>query len=548
MSRRRPGDDELLDARLRAAAEPLADEPMPEGILEMVNGSRPGFRRLALALVIVAGLLAIAVGIGLSRIGPPDVAHGSPIPSPSSSPTRSMRAEPSVAPSPPTSQAPALTEQPPMANLVTAGSACGDGRAGFAFMVPPGWFANRAVFDTPACRYVADAPFDVPAGTQELGSPILIRVLSNAIPDGDAMKAETDIPTEASDRFATRYEVNRAGAGYDTFVVPLIATADGVPLYVHLEAIASDASAVAALEAIIQRLVVREPLTLPPDTEAAADALYADVDGCINVELGFATSFPESWRTNTPVEGVPGCSYLAPTSFEVPDDPSIVPDGVAITIRLFDGDFGTMFGEITGYESFVVDGRPAVRSEVTGPVIGDGSVPISETYQVSIVLGEIPEFGPNLVLSTGGDPLHRAILDRVVETLRISPPPPEVVARPPLPSCGHEVTIRLLEGDVHDAEARACLWNAYQAGEPAEFISITVSVEGGRILEIWRVVGPGDIELYVDSTHDFAGGPGWQLYRCVSLEGIPSAEEGGMVFAGIGECDHPIQLEFEVAS
>ncbi|MGQ0607442.1 MAG: hypothetical protein ACT4OQ_03145, partial [Chloroflexota bacterium] len=79
-------------------------------------------------------------------------------------------------------------------------------------------------------------------------------------------------------------------------------------------------------------------------------------------------------------------------------------------------------------------------------------------------------------------------------------------------------------------------------GEQAEFISLGVTVEGARILDIWRVIGPGEVELYADATHDYGGALSWQLYRCTSLDG-ERREDEGVIFFGLGARDTPIQLD-----
>ena len=416
-------------------------------------------------------------------------------------------------------------------------------------MVPDGWFAER-VRESTGCRRLFDAPVDPALDEPEPRVALLVR--AESVPSGDIVSSETGVATETPDRLATWHVVNRADEAYEVAVVPLIATLDGAPAYLHIEAPGGDADAVTAARAVVDRLAVREPLTLPAEAVAAAAALYEEpnVDGCLNVELGFATAFPESWWTNTPIEDIPGCVYLAPTSFDIPDDPLQVPDGVAITIQQFSGDYGTTTGDILGYETLVVDGWPAVRWELGSREIGAVTTAV-RSYEVIVSLGEIPEFGPNLVLrvtSTENEPasdyqLHRAVLDQVVQRIHISPPPAEVVNRAPLPSCGQEVVMRLEDGDRRDASARECLWSAYEAGEPAEFVSLSVTVEGGRVLDIWRVIGPENVELYVDATHDRGGSMSWQLFRCTTIDGVRGLfEQEDVLSLGPGACDHPIRL------
>lgn len=80
-----------------------------------------------------------------------------------------------------------------------------------------------------------------------------------------------------------------------------------------------------------------------------------------------------------------------------------------------------------------------------------------------------------------------------------SPIPAGYTERTELPSCGHDVVARTPEGDLHDAEATACFLAAYEAGEPAEFISESLTPETGRITTVFRVLGPGQVEVFRDS-------------------------------------------------
>ena len=525
--RRPPSDDELFDARLRAAASRLAEEPLPEGILDVAQPHVPFWRRPGpMLLAASAGALAVVVWIAATQVGPQRIAESSPTadPTASASVVPQPTAVPTVAPSPSAIADPA---EPPF-HLVTAGSACADGAAGFSFMVPDGWFANRAAYGEPACRFVDDVPFSAPF----FDTAITVAVRDSEVPSpGQPTEVGRDIPTSSADRFATRYRVVRSDETMITYVVPLLASGEGPPTYLHLEAEASDEDAMDALAAIVARVEVREPLMTPADAVAQADELFAEseLDGCVNTELGIITAFPEAWWTNTPFEDVPGCVYLAPASFEIPQDQTQVPDGVAITIQRFDGDVGS-FEAITGYETLVVDRWPAVRVEHA-----------DTSYRYVVQLGPTSEEGPNLVLATGSDPLHRAVLDRVAATLRISPPPPEVVARDPLPACGVEIQRELASNVGRNPEARECFADAYAAGEPAEFIQLGLTLEGTNFLSIWRVLGPQSVELYADSTHDHLGDMAWQLYRCTSLDVLADAE--GTPSFGIGACDSPVQLE-----
>lgn len=67
--------------------------------------------------------------------------------------------------------------------------------------------------------------------------------------------------------------------------------------------------------------------------------------------------------------------------------------------------------------------------------------------------------------------------------------------------------------------ARRCLWDAYRSGSPAEYISYGTTVEGRGIAMIYRVIGPGTVEVFVDQTKDLGPGsqPPWLRLQCTRL-------------------------------
>lgn len=100
--------------------------------------------------------------------------------------------------------------------------------------------------------------------------------------------------------------------------------------------------------------------------------------------------------------------------------------------------------------------------------------------------------------------------------------PAAVTDRAALPSCGVE-RATTQEGPRNEA-ARACFWGAYLTSRPAEFVSTQLSVEGDPITWIYRVLGPGRIEIFIDSSQDrFAADRGWQRLDCTTLFTWPSA-------------------------
>ena len=71
-----------------------------------------------------------------------------------------------------------------------------------------------------------------------------------------------------------------------------------------------------------------------------------------------------------------------------------------------------------------------------------------------------------------------------------------------------------------NAAGRACFWTAYQGGQPAEFTSTRLTMEGDPITTIYRVLGDERVELFIDSTQDRYGSGAWEHAACTSLAAI----------------------------
>jgi hypothetical protein len=96
--------------------------------------------------------------------------------------------------------------------------------------------------------------------------------------------------------------------------------------------------------------------------------------------------------------------------------------------------------------------------------------------------------------------------------------PAAVAERDPLPSCGLEVVEREVGGDVYDTTARECFWAAWLEQRPAEFVSVPITVEGGRITEVYRNLADSGVEIYLDWSSDpFGPHPGWVRTECAAL-------------------------------
>jgi hypothetical protein len=81
-----------------------------------------------------------------------------------------------------------------------------------------------------------------------------------------------------------------------------------------------------------------------------------------------------------------------------------------------------------------------------------------------------------------------------------------VADRIPPPACG--VEIQEQGGGPWNEAARACFWHAYQAHQPAEFVSTLPTIEGDPITTTYRVLPDGKVEIITDSTRDRYAAPG----------------------------------------
>lgn len=62
-----------------------------------------------------------------------------------------------------------------------------------------------------------------------------------------------------------------------------------------------------------------------------------------------------------------------------------------------------------------------------------------------------------------------------------------------------------------------CLLDAAAAGRPAELVITYYTVEGDPITSYYRVVGPRQIEILVDSTRDSFGAQKWTHELCAEI-------------------------------
>ena len=99
--------------------------------------------------------------------------------------------------------------------------------------------------------------------------------------------------------------------------------------------------------------------------------------------------------------------------------------------------------------------------------------------------------------------------------------PAAVVNRTVLPGCGVEIATRQ-DGPWNEA-ARACFWAAYQSHRQAEIATTQLTIEGDPVTSIYRILGAGHVEVFIDQTQDHWSAGGWLRLDCPALAAIDSA-------------------------
>jgi hypothetical protein len=98
--------------------------------------------------------------------------------------------------------------------------------------------------------------------------------------------------------------------------------------------------------------------------------------------------------------------------------------------------------------------------------------------------------------------------------------PVVVASRTLLPSCGVENATR--QDGPWNEPGRTCFWGAYQAQRQAEFATTRLSIEGDPITSIYRILGAGRVEVFIDQTQDHWSAGGWLRLDCSALVAIDS--------------------------
>ena len=471
---------EGLDALLRDAARPLAAEPVPSQALDVAAGETdsggqprawPWLGAVA-AVVFVVAVLALGPLRGPVAIDPSPTAD----PSPTRAPSTPEEATPTPEPSP--SPTPEAATPWVDAHLVGPLSTCSDGTAGVSVFLPDGYYANRSQGQQPACRTIG--PVREVEGRQNLDPAIYLSVVDEAPAfEGATIEDESErrLPSGVVVTRLTVHTPESGALAASDEVVYLAPLSDGRVLTASTDA--NRPEVVEALDEVMERLEVGEPIVIDPEAVAEAETLFADRDVCEDPERGLAVVFPDAWWTNTEIEDLPACSWFAPTSFEfVASD--VVPDEVEITLDVFGSAYGTVY-EVVASDSVTVLDRPAGRWLIDEPA--------GRVYEYIVALGNpAADAGPTLVARTTASEdldLAMAILDELVPRISMAAPPPGAESDDPYITAP-PVSSQTTEGDFR-LELRVSQ-ERYRAGQPI-VADATLSYLGD--VETVRLFGSG---------------------------------------------------------
>lgn len=111
--------------------------------------------------------------------------------------------------------------------------------------------------------------------------------------------------------------------------------------------------------------------------------------------------------------------------------------------------------------------------------------------------------------------------DVTPEDEAVNEPEPEELAwyaqRDPMPSCGAFELDEIALANVELEEANQCLLEAFESGEPAELQVALMTDEGDPIIETYRVIATGEVEMMVDTRQDDFGSKGFYYAVCTDL-------------------------------
>jgi hypothetical protein len=268
-------------------------------------------------------------------------------------------------------------------------------------------------------------------------------------------------------------------------------------------------------------------IAVPPETWYAGEL--------VNVISGERLPIPSTIWPDTPTECDPVPPVALPSGAP-PGDPTITAGGHHLWAAWGAGTPDQVVQVVGGWIFGIPPpgdqpqtGTPVTVRGQAGHVIGMGSVdgPWAIAweengcrYEVQMLPGSTEADAIQFAAAYGHDASARPPL--VV--------PAVIAEREPLPWCGHEIVNRQPEGDYRDAAVRECFLAARKAGEPAEMVSDSRTVEGGWVREIYRSLANGDIEVYYDPNRDPLSSPGWSRRLCTSLRDFEDDPAGTAVF------------------
>jgi hypothetical protein len=101
---------------------------------------------------------------------------------------------------------------------------------------------------------------------------------------------------------------------------------------------------------------------------------------------------------------------------------------------------------------------------------------------------------------------------------------------PEEPSCG-EWENRNEPASADQRRKNRCLLDAFAEGVPAELYLTYHTIEGDPVREYIRVLGPGQVEAFIDSSDDEYSAQGWTHLLCAGI-----TEEGDFGFVHGDRC------------
>jgi hypothetical protein len=102
---------------------------------------------------------------------------------------------------------------------------------------------------------------------------------------------------------------------------------------------------------------------------------------------------------------------------------------------------------------------------------------------------------------------------------------------PEEPSCGRYENLNEPVSADH-RRGNQCLLDAFAAGRPAELVVTSPTIDSGPITTYYRVLGPGRVEVFIDSTKDSYSSQRWVHLVCDEV----AEGEGGFVSSDYGGC------------